>query len=60
MFEELDVPNLKPLPAEPWVHAEWRRCRVGIDYHIELHRHLYSVPYRFARREVEVRFRFAR
>ncbi|RWQ62948.1 MAG: IS21 family transposase, partial [Mesorhizobium sp.] len=56
LFEELDAPNLKPLPAEPWVHAEWRRCRVGIDYHIELHRHFYSVPYRFARSEVEVRY----
>ncbi len=56
LFEELDVPNLKPLPAEPWVHAQWQRCRVGIDYHIELQRHFYSVPYRFARREVEVRF----
>ena len=56
LFEELDAPNLKPLPAEPWVHAEWRRCRVGIDYHIELHKHFYSVPYRFARSEVEVRY----
>lgn len=56
LFEELDAPNLKPLPAEPWVHAQWRRCRIGLDYHIELERHFYSVPYRFARREVEVRF----
>lgn len=56
MFEEIDAPNLKPLPAEPWIHAEWKRCRVGLDYHIALGRHHYSVPYRYARREVEVRF----
>ena len=56
MFEEIDAPNLKPLPASPWVHAEWKRCRVGLDYHIALDRHHYSVPYRFARREVEARF----
>lgn len=56
LFAELDVPNLKPLPAEPWVHAEWRRCRVGLDYHIEVQKHFYSVPYRFARKEVEARF----
>jgi transposase len=56
MFEEIDAPNLKPLPAEPWAHAEWKRCRVGLDYHIALERHHYSVPYRFARREVEARF----
>ena len=56
MFGEIDAPNLKPLPADPWVHAEWKRCRVGLDYHIALDRHHYSVPYRFARREVEARF----
>ena len=56
MFEEIDAPDLKPLPAEPCVHAEWKRCRVGLDYHVELERHHYSVPYRFARREVEARF----
>jgi transposase len=56
LFEEVDAPNLKPLPAEPWVHAQWKRCRVGIDYHIALEQHHYSVPHRYARREVEVRY----
>ena len=55
LLEELDRPALKPLPAEPYVFAEWRIRRVGIDYHVELERHFYSVPYRFARSEVEVR-----
>jgi transposase len=55
LFEEIDAPNLKPLPAEPWVCAQWKRCRVGLDYHIAIERHHYSVPYRFARREVDVR-----
>lgn len=55
MFEDIDIPNLKPLPTEPWVHAEWKRCRVGLDYHIACQRHHYSVPCRYARREVEVR-----
>ncbi len=56
LFEEIDAPNLKPLPAEPWVHAQWKRCRVGLDYHIALEQHHYSVPHRYARREVEVRY----
>jgi transposase len=56
MFDEIDAPNLLPLPADPWVHAEWKLCRVGLDYHIALERHHYSVPHRFARREVEARF----
>jgi hypothetical protein len=55
LFEDIDIPNLKPLPVEPWVHAEWKRCRVGLDYHVACQRHHYSVPCRYARREVEVR-----
>jgi transposase len=43
------------LPGEPYSFAEWRLRRVGLDYHVEVEAHFYSVPYRFARREVEVR-----
>ena len=55
LLEELDRPNLKPLPAEPYCFAEWRVRRVGVDYHVEVEDHFYSVPYRFARSEVEAR-----
>ena len=55
LLEELDRPHLKQLPAEPYCVAEWRLRRVGIDYHIEVDAHFYSVPHRFARHEVEVR-----
>jgi transposase len=55
LLEELDRPALKPLPIEPYVFAQWRVCRVGIDYHVEVEKHFYSVPHRFARAEVEVR-----
>jgi transposase len=56
LLEELDRPALKPLPTEPYVFAEWRMRRVGIDYHIEVEDHFYSVPHSYARSEVEVRF----
>ena len=55
LLEELDRPNLKRLPAEAYCLAEWRVRRVGIDYHVEVDAHFYSVPHRFARNEVEVR-----
>src|ERR1700741_3190630 len=55
LFEELDRPNLNALPAQPYCFAEWRVRRVGVDYHVELEGHFYSVPHRFARNEVEVR-----
>ncbi len=41
--------------ASPMCFAEWRVRRVGIDYHVDVEGHFYSVPYRFARSEVEVR-----
>jgi transposase len=55
LFEELDRPALGPLPAEPYLYAEWRIRRAGLDYHIDVDGHYYSVPHRFAREELEVR-----
>lgn len=55
LLEDIDRPALKALPVEPYVFAQWRIKRAGIDYHIELDAHYYSVPHRFARSQVEVR-----
>jgi transposase len=55
LFEELDCPALKPLPDEPYEYAEWKRCRVGLDYHVEIAKHYYFVPFSLARQEVETR-----
>ena len=40
LLEEIDRPALKPLPAEPYEFSEWKKCRVGIDYHVEVDRPL--------------------
>ena len=45
LLEEVDRPALKPLPAEPYVFAEWRARRVGIDYHVDVCRNNRSVLY---------------
>ena len=55
LFEEIDAPKLRPLPAEPYALAEWRLRKVGLDYHVDFDGHFYSVPYRHARASVEVR-----
>ena len=47
-FREFADP-LRLLPIERYVFAEWRMRRAGLDYHVEIERHYYSVPYRFAR-----------
>jgi transposase len=55
LFEQVEHPALLPLPATAYEYADWRRCRVGLDYHIEVERSFYSVPYTLVRQEVEAR-----
>jgi len=55
LFEQLDRPALRPLPATRYEFATWHKARVNIDYHIAADRHYYSVPYRLARQQVDVR-----
>ena len=56
LYEQLDRPALRPLPTARYVLAHWKLCRVNIDYHIQLERHVYSVPYQLVREQVEVRY----
>ena len=55
LFETLDRPALKPLPATRYEFAEWSRPKVNIDYHIEVDRHFYSVPYTLIHQQVDAR-----
>jgi len=55
LFETLDKPALKPLPKTPYEYAEWKKARVNVDYHIEVFKHYYSVPYQLIKNQVDVR-----
>jgi transposase len=55
LFGQLDAPALRPLPATRYEFAAWRKARVSIDYHLAADWHYYSVPYRLARQQVDVR-----
>jgi transposase len=55
LFDSLEAPALKPLPAVPYEYAEWREAGVGLDYHVEVDRHFYSVPSSLLRERVTVR-----
>jgi transposase len=55
LFDELERPALVPLPHEHYEYAEWKRCRVNLDYHVEIAKHYYSVPHGLVRQEVEAR-----
>jgi transposase len=45
LYERLDRPTLKPLPARRYEYAEWKQVSVNIDYHVSFEDHYYSVPY---------------
>ena len=54
-FLEMDLPALNLLPQYRYEYAEWKKVRVGIDSHVEGDEHYYSVPYRFARLQLQLR-----
>ena len=54
LFAQLDQPALKPLPAARYQFGEWKTARVNIDYHVEVERHYYSVPYALVHQQVDV------
>jgi transposase len=54
LYAQLDQPALKPLPTTRYQFGEWKTPRVNIDYHIEIERHYYSVPYPLVHQQVDV------
>jgi transposase len=56
LYEELDLPALKPLPAHRFEVSTWKpNVGVNIDYHVEFERHYYSVPHQLVGQRVDVR-----
>lgn len=56
LWTQLDRPALRPLPSTRYELAEWKPCRVNIDYHVEVDHNFYSVPYQLVHARVEARF----
>jgi len=55
LFERVDRPALMPLPTDRFEPAEWLKARVHEDYHVDVLRHWYSVPFELIGQQVEVR-----
>jgi hypothetical protein len=55
LFAQLDRPALKLLPAARYEFGTWQATRVNLDYHVEVERHYYSVPYELVHQKVDVR-----
>lgn len=56
LFEELDGPQLSPLPANRYIYEQFKIARVNMDYHITLEKCNYSVPFKYLGDQVELRY----
>ncbi len=55
LFSLFDQPNALPLPQKAYEYAEWKIASVNIDYHIEVDKHYYSVPFELKGERLHVR-----
>lgn len=55
LFDELDRPAIAALPSDRFIHGDWSKATVKLDYHVPVDHHDYSVPYQRATDEVEIR-----
>jgi hypothetical protein len=46
VFAAVEKDRLAPLPKDPFILAEWSRCKVGPDIHVKVGQSLYSVPWK--------------
>lgn len=55
VFEEEEKPYLRSLPRTRYKMTEWKTAKVQPNYHIQVDRMYYSVPYEYVREQVEIR-----
>jgi transposase len=55
LFLEEELPKLTPLPATPYELASWKQATIQYNYHISVDGMLYSVPYEYIGKKVDVR-----
>ncbi len=55
LFRDEELPLLAPLPATRYELAEWKQATVQFNYHISVDGMLYSIPYEYIGKKVDVR-----
>ncbi|WP_203249336.1 IS21 family transposase [Sporosarcina beigongshangi] len=55
VFEVEEKSYLQPLPQTRYKLSEWKIAKVQLNYHIQVERMYYSVPYDYVRESVDVR-----
>ncbi len=56
VFEEIEKESLDNLPGSRFVIAEWKKVRANIDYHVEIEKSYYSVPYKLRGKKFDARY----
>ena len=54
MFESLDKPHLRELPANRYSYRQFKVARVNQDYHVTLEKCNYSVPFGYLKEMVDI------
>lgn len=55
VFDNEEKEYLKPLPEMPYQYALWKKAIVQLNYHVSFDYNYYSVPYKYTRKEVDLR-----
>ncbi len=58
LFCELDKPALRPLPDERYAITAWKKATVHIDYHVDVEKTYYSVPYTLIGQKVDISYTY--
>lgn len=55
LFHLAEEKELRPLPAAPFEIVTWHQAKVALDCHIQVSNTLYSVPYQYVGKTVDVK-----
>jgi len=56
LYEEIEKQELRTLPSNRYIYEQFKVARVNQEYHIMLEKCNYSVPFKYIKEEVEVRY----
>lgn len=57
IFEELELPSLKPLPSRPFEIAKWSYThKVGYNSHVVFEKNFYSAPYQYIGKLCDIKY----
>jgi len=56
LFRSVDYPVMRALPVERHIFSEWKKVRMGLDYHIEIDGRYYSAPHTLIGKQLDVSY----